>query len=169
MQLKDYLTLLKDYLPLLLSLLSLVVATRTFSLNRNDKSYTKAVEVVSRKNEIVNEYQGLLILNAEYRFYTGRLSAMLSGKGAGDDPAGYSDVIRRLRENVALVNQTDRITNESINKVRNFDPAEVAANPKAREQLEELHGKAQQLKIKLDGNVADLKRHLGGDDPLLDA
>src|SRR5690349_6858549 len=120
---------LKDYLTLLLSSLSFVVAAWTFFLNRRTKSVTDAVEVVSRKNEIVNEYQSLLILNAEYRFYTGQLAAMLSGMGPGDDPAGHADAIRRVRENAALVNQTDRITNESIDKVRKFDPAEVAANP----------------------------------------
>jgi hypothetical protein len=151
---------LKDYLTLLVSLLSLAFAAWTFFLNRRTMSSTDAVAVVSRKNEIVNEYQGLLILNAEYRFYTGQLAAILSAMGAGDDPAGYADATSRMRENAALVNQTDRIANASIARVRDFDPAEVAANPKARELLEELHGRAKQLTIKLRGNVEDLKRNL---------
>jgi hypothetical protein len=74
----------KDYLTLFMSSLSLLVAAGSYFLSSRTKATTDIVEVVSRKNEIVNEYQAALFLIAECRFYTERLSC----RARNGDPFG---------------------------------------------------------------------------------
>jgi hypothetical protein len=157
----------KDYLTLLLSLLSLLVATSSFFMSRRAnaragaaKNVTDVVEVASRKNEIVNEYNYVLILVGEYRFYTRRLSTMLAELGPGNDPEGHSMAKHLVRTNLDFMDLTEGTTKRSIAEVRALDSTEITTNPEARKKLQELHGRPQETRIKLTGMVEDLKRKL---------
>src|SRR5215467_3451051 len=160
METKDYLTLLVSLLSLLVATSSLLVSYRVNAKAGAAKTVADVVEVASRKNEIVNEYQYVLILIAEYRFYTRRLSTMLAELGPGNDPDGHSMAEQRVRTNLDFMDEREETTKRSIQEVRAFDSTEITTNPEARKKLQELHGRCQQSKIKLTGMVEDLKREL---------
>jgi hypothetical protein len=160
MQTKDYLTLLLSLLSLLVATSSLFVSYRANAKAGAAKTIADVVEVVSRKNEIVNEYQYVLILVAEYRFYTRRLFTMVADLGPGNDPDGHSWAKNLVRTNLDYMDTAEGTTKRSIDEVRAFDSREITTNPEARKKLQELHGRPQQMRIKLTGMVEDLKRDL---------
>lgn len=162
MQAKDFLT----FFSLLVSVLSFLLALR--SARKADLAKVEAaaataragvVEAISRKNEILNEYFRVMNLMAEYRFYNEQVSRLLEIV-AEDDPIGHS-MKDLMRWNLEHLIAEEKRTKESIDKVKALDPKEIATNPKAREMLEDLHGRPQQLTIKLTGMVEQIKMKLG--------
>jgi hypothetical protein len=64
-----------------------------------------------------------------------------------------------MRESLEGLNTAETLTKTSLNKVRAFDPKDIATQREARQMLEELHGKSQELTVKLTGTLELLKRH----------
>ena len=163
MEFKDYLSLLSllvSFSSLLLAIRSARKADAASAEAKAAKANTDAVEVISRKNDIVNDFQGVLILINEYRFYTHRLASILDALKADDDPDGHARIKALVDANLERMNAEQKRTKESIDKVRAFDSKQIATDPNARQMLQELHGRPQQLKIKLTGMINDMKRDL---------
>jgi len=163
METKDYISLL-SFVVSLSSFLLAVRGARKADRAKAEAAAAKAtinsVEVIARKNAIVNEYQTVLMLIAEARFYTTQLYAMVAGMKAGDDPDGHATAKRLIQENLKYLNHAAKTVDESMHKVRDFDANDIATNPEARKMLEELHGRPQQMKIKVSDMIAQLKRDL---------
>jgi hypothetical protein len=118
---------------------------------------TRVVEAATRKNEILLEYSCLINLIAEVRFYSQRLSGRVSETEVGGLMRESLEGL--MRESLEGLNTAETLTKTSLNKVRAFDPKDIATQREARQMLEELHGKSQELTVKLTGTLELLKRH----------
>ncbi len=149
----------KDYL----SILSLLVSASAFALaftsaRKAGAAKTKAdlLEIVSRKNEIVGQYLEVLNLISECRFYAENLSRVLDQTEDGSEE--HSEMQGLIRENLTMYDAEVESTKRSIDKVKAFDPNEIATSSRARLLLEELNGRPSQIKIRLTGSIEYLKR-----------
>lgn len=157
MQTKDYLTLLVSALSLLVALASFLRAQRADRKSDDAINKTAVVNAAERKNEIVTAYQGVLHLLSDYRFYTERLARRVSElKAAGK--VGGSLIETLMANSLKDLKEREIAIKEDIEKIKAFDPKEIATQANARETLEDLYGRSQQMTIQLTQGIEMLKR-----------
>jgi hypothetical protein len=149
--------LVMSSLALLISLAGFVLSLASFCWTSSRSRDADVLAAATRKAEVLIELQGVLALIGQLRLRYDWWTTLTQEPKAKE----------LMRPSLEQLKTIEEMTGDFLNEIRPLDPKKIATQPKARERLETLYGRAKEQTVQATGLLEQVKRMEGEIERLL--